>query len=233
MEIMTTNPQTPSDKLDQATQARLARLAAMPVDTSKLQARLRQAMPKEHAGAGRPMFIGRLMHWPAAVAAAILVAALVGVLFLTNAGASPALAAPAEMAQLHEHVMGQGAHTVAASDMDQVRREIAKQWSDGPAMPSPQAPTEHVMACCIHHVQGRKVACVLLQGKTPVTMVVARAADVQPAPGTPVMRGSHQYTTHRCDQINMVMTIRDDRYICLMGDLPQNELIDLGESLAF
>lgn len=232
---MTTKPQPSAEELDQATQGRLARLAAMPVDTSKLQSRLRQAMTRPQAGAGSPMLIRRLMHWPAAVAAAILVTALVGVLFLANVGASPALAAPAEMAQLHEHLTGQGAPTIAASDMDQVRREINRQWSDAPGLPGlsgPQAPAQHVMACCIRHVQGRKVACVLLQGKTPVTMVVARAADMQPAAGTPVVRGNHQYTVCQSGQINMVMTIHDDRYICLMGDLPPNELIDLGESLA-
>ena len=90
------------------------------------------------------------------------------------------------------------------------------------------------MACCMKSVQHKRVACVLLNnGETPVTMMVANASDVRPPDSPTVERDGVTYHTHAAGGLNMVSTVRDGRYVCLIGSVPTDHLIDFATQLRF
>jgi hypothetical protein len=76
---------------------------------------------------------------------------------------------------------------------------------------------------------------VLLQsaGGVPITMSVAKSSEMRPAPGADVKRGDTTYMTHSVGMLNMVMTQRNGRMVCLMAELPAEQLIDLASKLRF
>jgi len=91
-----------------------------------------------------------------------------------------------------------------------------------------------VMACCMRSVKNKKVVCVLMEDSAgPVSMTVANASDMQ-APASPtVTRGGVSYHVQSVGPLNMVMTERNGRWICLIAKLPAERLMDLAASLEF
>ena len=91
------------------------------------------------------------------------------------------------------------------------------------------------MACCMKSIRDKRMACVLLQDEagTPITMTVARSADMRAPAGPTVMRGGAKYHLHAMAPLNMVMTERAGRWVCLISELPQEQLIDLAARLQF
>jgi hypothetical protein len=83
-------------------------------------------------------------------------------------------------------------------------------------------------------VKGKRVACVLLRnGGEPVTMTVANAADMRLPDSAPVRRGAAAYHVEAAGDVNMIMTERHGRWVCLIGRLPTERLVDLAERLQF
>ena len=83
-------------------------------------------------------------------------------------------------------------------------------------------------------IRNKKMACVLLQsGGTPITMTVARSQDVETPSCEAVNRNGTMYHVQAKDGVNMVMTERDGRWVCLMSELSQDQLIDLAARLRF
>ena len=68
---------------------------------------------------------------------------------------------------------------------------------------------------------------------TPITMTVARSQDVETPSCEAVNRNGTMYHVQAKDGVNMVMTERDGRWVCLMSELPQDQLIDLAARLRF
>ena len=90
------------------------------------------------------------------------------------------------------------------------------------------------MACCMRTVKNKKVACVLLQGEgEPVSMTVAKASDVRIPDCPMVTRGGIDYHVQSTGSLNMVMTERDGRWVCLISKLPATRLMELASSLQF
>ena len=224
-------PARSQDELDRATQARLSKLASRPVDTSALASRLRAEMA-EHRAADRPAAFAfpAWAHWlrRGAVAAAIVVVVTVG--FVTSQSGSAVYAAPAEMAQLHRDLVAGRAPVVPVANLAAAKRTIESNWRDAPAIPDQW--DQNVHACCLRDVQSRRVACILLkQSGVPVTVVLARTRDFRSPDDDTVDHNGRKYVVHSLGGVNMVMTQRGGRWMCLMGEIPQDALMRLAEGL--
>jgi hypothetical protein len=222
--------------LDLATAARLAKLRTMPVDTAGLEQRLRSQIgdPAQGSAARRP---GRVrIGWHSvtrlAAAAAILVGVCVAAFILFGSG-GPALASARQMADFHEELVAGRTAVVQVDSIEQAANELDRQWPQSPGLP--ELPGDHVMACCMKSVKDKKMACVLMkQEGVPVTMAVAHADDMRlPASSPTKVRGGVTYHVQSVGRINMVMTEKSGRWVCLIGELPGDRLMDLAEQLRF
>jgi hypothetical protein len=214
--------------LDQATSRRLAHLGTMPVDTRTLDTRLAALVPpRPRAVPVQRTWLGPLR----AVAAALLVIGLVGALLYTFSS-GPAQASVSDMARMHEDLVSGKTPVVQVDSIDAANRELTRQWPDSPALPN--VPQQHVMACCMKSVKNKRVACVLLKSReTPVTLTVANASDIK-RPDTPgVEHGGVTYHVQSTGKLNMVTTRRNDRWICLIAELPADQLKELAARLQF
>lgn len=221
--------QARESELDQAVAQRLAKLRTLPVDTSRLDAALRARLPQRERRRSRlTMLWLRPMR---AVAASVAILAVIGAILLSSSG-GPALASPAEMARVHEDMVSGRTPVMQVDSIAEANKMLLGQSPQSPTLPA--IPEDHVMACCMRSVKNKKVACVLLRNEgVPVTMTVANAADMQ-LPAAPVV--SHAGTDYRVqsvDKLNMVMTERSGRWVCLIGELPAERLMDIAAKLRF
>jgi hypothetical protein len=216
--------------LDAATSRRLARLRSMPVDTSRLERSLRAAIPLPDAPGRRSWYrrIGPLR----AVAASLLLLGSIVVIVLLSAASGSALASSAEMAQMHADILSGKVPVTQVESIEAANKVLASQSPDCPAVP--QMPNDHVMACCMKSVKGKRVACVLLKDEdVRVSMMVANAADMrEPSSPTQVANGV-VYHVQSFDRLNMVMTQRNGRWICLIGEAPAERLMQFATKLQF
>lgn len=222
-------------RLDEATAKRLARLQTMPVDTGRLESLLRDKLPAEpRAEARRSDFLGSrfsLRPLRAVAAAAVLVAALAAALLLSSG--REALASTSQMAQMHRDLV-QGRIASVQVDSVEAANEVLMSQSTG-APEVPDLPEGHVMACCMKFVKDKKVACLLLKSEgAPVTMAVARAEDMRrEAKGEKVERNGLTFEVESIGALNMVMTERQGRFVCIMGEVPAEQLMSLASKLEF
>jgi hypothetical protein len=223
------NFETQDERLDQVTTARLARLRSMPVDTSRLERLIEAQIPRPMI---RPTI--RLSQWLQpfrAVAAGLLIVGIIGaLLFITSGG--PVVASPTDLAQFHDDLVSGRVAVTHVASVAAANKTLAAQWAQSPQIPN--MPADHAMACCMRSIKNKKVACVLIEDSGgPITMTVANASDIQTPASPTVTRGGITYHIQSVGQLNMVMTERNGRWICLIAKLPVNRLMDLGSSLEF
>lgn len=229
------------DELERATQARLARLASVPVDTTNLERRLKAAIAREaEQSVDNPQrwSLQRFKRWiplSTLAAAVVVIAVTLGIVGF-GSGASPVVAAPADFARLHDAMNDHAATATAVAGIEEANRVIAGEWSDAPPLPMTSEVDERIHACCLHDFKNRKVVCVLMRDSdnTSITMVVARAQDVKPAQiGTAVHRNGRKYMVHNSNGLSMVMVEGSGKYVCLMGKLPIERLLTIADGLSF
>ena len=217
----------PQEQLDQATAERLAKLRHMPIDTSRLDRLLRSQVPV-------PMKPSRLSIWlrpMRAAAALLLVTGVATALVLFNSG-QRALASPAQMAQMHEEIISGKTPVMQVASIGEANQALAAQWPDSPGIPT--LPADHVMACCMNSGKNKKVACVLLKNEgEPVTLTVANASDMKLPTSPTAVRDGITYHVQSSGSLNMVMTERNARWVCLIARMPVNQLMDLATKLRF
>lgn len=214
-----------NEELDQAVSARLRRLSSMPVDLSRLEQRVRRAIPQ------RRQLVMRMIRPLGAVAASVTVLAVIAAALLT-ASSGEVLASPAQMAQVHREIVANPLHVMKVGSIDEASRALTEQWRGIPDLP--QAPETHVMACCMKSIKDKKLACVLLNSQgTPITMSVGKASDMRLPAGPTVTRGGITYHVQSWGSLNMVTTEQAGRWVCLIAELPQDKLIDLAARLRF
>ena len=223
---------TPDDTatpLDQATARRLARLGTMPIDTRTLDSRLAAVIPAAPRAVA-PAHLAWLRPLRSVAAAVLVVGVLAALVYSMSSG--PAQASVAVMTQMHEDIVSGKTPVTQVDSIDAANRELSKQWPDSPALPN--VPQQHVMACCMKSVKNKRVACVLLKSQdVPVTLTVANASDIK-RPDTPgVEHGGVTYHVQSTGKLNMVTTRRNDRWICLIGQVPADQLMDLAAKLQF
>jgi hypothetical protein len=217
------------ERRDQATARRLAKLRALPVDTSALAKAVEAQVPRPAQKQRRPAFLWiRPMR---AVAASVLVVGLIAALIISSSG-GPVLASAERMAQIHQDVFSGASHPTQVDSIGAANAILASKWPGAPALPEP--PKDHVMSCCVHEVGRKKMACVSFQADgVLVSMAVADATEVRmPATETMTVAGV-KYHVQSHEGINMVMTERNGRWVCLMGKLPTNRLVELASALRF
>jgi hypothetical protein len=216
----------------------------MPVETGRLEQLIRTQIPDvaaDDAAEEREQSRWSIGWWlrPArAVAAAAILLVAMTVLVLTNSSGE-ALASTTEMARMHEDLVSGRVPVMEVTSIEQASRMLAGKSSSVPALPTfgqgeTAQPEAHVMACCMKSVQNKRVACVLMKSEgVPVTMAVADANDVQ-SPKSRVVRDSgSNYHVETIGVLNMVMTERDGRWVCMIAELPSDRLISLASKLEF
>jgi hypothetical protein len=227
------DPQIPNDSetpLDQATTGRLARLRTMPVDTRDFDKRLATMIPPPPAARAGRMRLGWLRPLRA-LAASLLIAGIIAALLLTTSG-GPALASVAQMAQVHEDLVSGKTPAVQVDSIEAANRELSKRWPDSPALPN--VPQDHVMSCCMKSVKNKRVACVLLKTQgIPVTMTVANAADMKLPTSPTFTRDGVTYHVQSSGTLNMVTTQRNQRWVCLIGHVAPERLMEMAAKLQF
>jgi hypothetical protein len=199
-------------------------LAAAPVDTKHLDKQLRAALPSARPSRG--------LRWarPLAALAASLLIILTAALVLMPT--RTVMASAPEMAQIHRDLVSGRMPSIEVASIEEANRSIAAMTGTFPGLPAP--PDAHGLACCMRSVRNKQVACVLLHhGATPVTMAVAPADQVSCAATGVVRRDGREYHLQAVDNLNMVMTRRAGRWVCLIGETSAEELIDLAASLRF
>jgi hypothetical protein len=222
-------------RLDRATADRLARLRSLPVDTTRLERLVQAQVPRPGAAVARPRFtIFRLRPIRAVAASLLLLTGLAAVLLLTTSG-GPVLASPAQMAQMHEDLVAGRVPVMWADSVEAANRMLASKSPESPEIPGvPSLPADHAMACCMRSVKDKKVACLLLRTDgVPVTLTVANAADMSLPKSPTVTRGGVTYHQQSSGKLNMVMTERNRRWVCLIGELPAERLMDVADQLRF
>lgn len=225
-------PPNHEDRLDRATSTRLAKLATRPVDTSRLEQSLEQALRSE---TGRepdasPLPFRRWWRPITTAAAAILIVVTIGWLVL-NGGTSPAMAAPAELAQIHFDVANGLAPHLKVSSVAEANRVLADQ-SNG-IVPVPELPGV-LLSCCLHQHAGTTLTCALIEldGQL-ITVAMADGAKLHSPHGKIITRDGKQFVAHTTNGINMVMATEGSRWLCVMGDSPTQDLLDVAVDIRF
>ncbi len=214
------------DAVEQAIADRLSRLKAIPVDASGLDRVFQEMLPGARRSVQAPWF--RPMR---AVAAVLMVGALAsGILLLTTG--QQVLASPAVMARMHRDLVAGHVPVTRVATIDEASHILAMGGDNHPDLP--QAPDAHVMACCMREIKDRKVACVLLEeAGVPVTMSVANASDMKLPRSPTVVQDGVSYHVQVIDELTMVMTERNQRWVCLISELPAERLISIAGRLVF
>jgi hypothetical protein len=220
------------EELDEAVAARLARLRSMPVDLSALRRSVGAETGASGHAAGRRTVIGWVLNPVRAAAASLLILAGVVAAVVAMSG-GPVLASPDRMAQVHREVVSGGAHSMHA--VHSIQEANAALASENPGCPAvPAVGGDEVMACCVHRVGRTKMSCVsLMADGVPVSLAVADAADVRVPDSRTVTVDGVTYHVQSAQGVNMAMTRRNGRWVCLMGKLPTERLIDVGKGLKF
>ena len=211
-----------SDRLDDATRRRLATLSSLPVETSRLERRLRATLGVQRE-ATRGLRIPVSSRWSLVAAVLALSLLLVSVLGPRSA----AVAAPAPLFELHTKMVT-GEVPVTAVDGEGALRTLLQ--NDGQTVPALAAlPPALAQACCIHTIKGEQVLGALLNvdGRR-ISVVFADLDDMDIAGGHEVIeRAGRRYVVYEANGLQMVMTTVRDRFVCVIGDLPAEQLVEL------
>jgi len=223
----------PNDRLDAATSDRLKKLSSMPVDTSRLDQLIQAQIPRSAEESSR---LSMFLHLRSvrAVAASIGMLLTIGVLIWSLSGGA-VLASPDTMAKFHEELVSGKVSAIQVDTIADANRTLAAEWNKGVEIP--RVSTEHVMLCCMRNIKDKRVACVLLKSENgiPVTMAVAKAMDMRMPGGDSqtVVSDGVTYHVQSSGKLNMVMTERQGRWVCLIGELTPQRLINIAGAIEF
>src|SRR5438034_4517905 len=121
--------------LDDAVAGRLAKLAAMPVDTSRLDAALRSQIPRR-----RNPIVYRLMRPATAIAASITLFIAIAAAVILSSSGGEVLASPAQMAQVHLDIVANRVAVTRVSSIEEAGQVFSQSGAQSPQLP--QAPQE-------------------------------------------------------------------------------------------
>ncbi|MFP4145775.1 MAG: hypothetical protein ACOCTI_07675 [Phycisphaeraceae bacterium] len=233
------------DREEQALRERLARLSSRLVDTSRLE---RNLAPLWGEAERSPRW--RRWRWPLQIAAAVAFLVLGGYFASTHdfAAGEPVVASPASLWQLHYSEPDRPMAEVET--IDAAEGVIRRQWRDAPGLPRPER--SRVIGCCLHKVGGRRVASVHLEyDGQPVTVLVGRARDFrhdhdhdgrrwregrkhrhearrdrwrERRMDRRGARDADGFRVHYRGEKTMVTTRRGARWICVMAEMPADQL---------
>ena len=226
---MSSFEQDNDEQWEEAVSGRLSKLRTMPMETGRLAAAIQSQIPRPASAARSVWFSLRSVR---AVAASILVLGALAAVLIFSALPRPAVASPAQMARMHEELVSGKTPAVQVDSIDAANKVLSGGHPQFPALPD--VPANHVMACCMTEVKDKKVACVLMkQEGVPVSLMVARSGDMR-LPTSPVtVRDGVRYHVQAWGALNMVMTERHGRWVCLIGQVPPERLMDVATQFQF
>lgn len=215
------------EALDQAVSARLAQLRTMPVDTSNLDKVIRTQIPPL-----QPKWRILSLRPLRAIAASVLLVSAIAAAIILTTSSGPALAEAAQMAQVHEDIVSGRIPVMQVASIEEANRMLNSQSPGAPTLP--QMPDSHIMACCMKSVHNKKMACVLLKDEgVPITLAVASASDMKLAPAPIVRRNGIDYRVQKVGDLSMVMTKQNGKWLCLIGQIPADRLMDVAAQVRF
>jgi hypothetical protein len=215
---------------EHAVARRLAKLRTMPVDTTGLEKRLTAQLPPRSEAVSRRVW--RIGSFRALAASLILVSGIVLGVVVLNTSSRSADAQAVQMAQVHEDIVAGRVPVMQVDSIESANRMLSSETPDAPTLP--QVPDSHVMACCMKSVGDKRLACVLLKdSNVPVTLAVARADEMK-APAAPMeLHKGVSYRVQHVGSLSMVMTERDGKWLCLIGKLQAERLMDVASQVKF
>jgi hypothetical protein len=170
-----------------------------------------------------------LRRWWSMTGAAAAMALVLAVMLSGNRSAT---ASPDDLAQVHRQIVSGQMHVMTVDSLEQANAMLAQQIAHAPAMPT--ATPGRVMSCCECQVCGQHIATVALMYRgTPVTMMVAPSGAVHCSGIQAVTRDGQTYRVGQSHGLTMVMQERSEHWLCLVGDLSENDLIGLARGVAF
>lgn len=219
------NQQRPDQPWESAVSSRLSKLRTMPIDTSRLDQMIRAQIPQ-------PVPAHRIMWLRSARAIAASLLILGGITAAVLFSLSGGNVAAADMAQVHREIVSGQVPVMQVQSIEEANRMLAEAAPGAP--PLPQVPRQHVMACCMTSVHNKKMACVLLKDEgVPITMAVANASDMKLPHAPTTDRDGVSYRVQSSHGLNMVMTERNRRWLCLISEMPADRLMDVAAQLRF
>lgn len=223
-----TNHPDQNQRLEQATRRRLAKLGSLPVDTRRLEQKLR-AGGVSRVGSSHRFFRG----WRKAVAATAAAAAVALMVLLPLIfGPGPVQASVIELGRLHMDIVAGRLNVQPVTTIEEANRLIHEQRRDAPSLPGMAG--ARIQSCCLTDVRGRLVAVAVLNGEaSKVTLVVAEAPGFAHEMGTAVKVGDRTFWGHEVGGVRMVMFNTDDRWLCVMGDRTYEDLAKIAAATRF
>jgi hypothetical protein len=83
-------------------------------------------------------------------------------------------------------------------------------------------------------IRDKKIACVLLETDNKlVTLSVAKGSDMRLPNAPSVERDGTKFFVQSYGSLNMVSANRQGHWLCLMGEVPSERLVQLGAQLQF
>ena len=230
-----------SGEFDRATARRLAKLRTMPVELAGLEEAVRAQIEPAVIDDSRETRRWAIGPWrrPARAVAAVLVLAVAVTAVLLTSSSGPALASTEHMARMHEDLVSGRVPVMEVDTLEEAGRMLTGKTAAAPSLPTlrqqgASQPAAHVMACCMKSVGDKKVACVLLKTEgVPITMAVADAKDMRLPKSATLVRDGATYHVQSTGPLNMVMTEREGRWVCMMAELSVDRLISIASALKF
>lgn len=217
--------------------------AASPSAVGKIEAGAAEHRSDAGAEVGGEPGHGRRRRYPVhwwrpigGIAAAVVLMAVIAVTLLApRPGAVEA--APSDVAQLHRALISGevDAHIRAASDMSQANDHLRSDWPTGlryataPRVPDPAM--GRVLSCCVHRLEDRPVASVLMDvdGRIVSVMVAHNTHLRAPRGGQVVDHQGYRFAIHRVNGTELLMVEHGDRWVGLVSDeAPREVLLALG-----
>ena len=222
--------------LDRATQARLNKLATMPVDLARLESKMADkiappdaprplAQPPSHVRRATPA-------WLRIAAAIALMIGVAGASYYAFFGFQPQAASASTMtiAQLHDYLLDHPDSTDRATTLEQAQQLIDAQFAGN--RPLPIVDGTQVRSCCL--IEGDfplRAGLVIERPAGSATVIIAQGKSF----AHPMHRIEHPSGVvlqgHDQPGVPMVMRNVGDLWMCVMGDLPEAELADIAAGL--
>jgi hypothetical protein len=225
------------EQLDRDTRQRLGKLASMPVDLSRLERRMADALgppesqqPKTRHNPARH----RSAEWLRVAAAVLLFAGIgAGAYFaFFQVDPSSAVAQTMTVAELHQHLVDDPQATYRANSVEQAQKILDDQLLGHLALPIVDG--TQVESCCL--VEGQfplRAALVVDHPNGHITIVVAQGRGFA-HPMAPIEhRSGVPLSGHEHAGMPMVMRNSGDLWMCVMGDVEVQALSDVAAGMTF
>lgn len=225
---MNTDPNNLDDRIDQAVSRRLSKLRSVPIDMAAFDAKLKAALPARRSSSSR------LLLWPVltpmrAVAASLLVGITLFLSFVVLTP-QPAMATPQRLAAIYEDAVGGRSHATTVTSVEEARETLRRKWPESPVVPD--VSDMQLMHCCVHEIGRKRMACLTFSvDQQPITLAMAPSRDICSPHGEVRTINGREYRIDSSDGVNMVMSEVDDTWMCLMGRLPIERLVELADSI--